>query len=33
MAYKDCPCVNCDHKADGEKKEVILSCYMKGAVD
>ena len=22
-----------ENKADGEKKEVILSCYMKGAVD
>lgn len=22
MGYQDCPCVNCDHKADGEKRVV-----------
>ena len=26
MAYKDCPCVNCDHKADGEKR---VACRKK----
>ena len=26
MGYQDCPCVNCDHKADGEKR---VACRKK----
>lgn len=26
MGYQDCPCANCDHKADGEKR---VACRKK----